>query len=91
LYLNKHQHVILNLNEVLVLSRRLKKVPFKGGCTRFSNEVLLAPELLTKLHKGPIKDFSTEGSVNYSSDVWCLAFSVIAHLIGNIRTCAKSR
>jgi serine/threonine protein kinase len=84
-YLNKHQHVVLNLNQVLVLSRRLKEVSFKGSYTRFSHEVLLAPELLIKLHKGPIKVFSAEDSANYSSDVWCLACLVIAHLIGNMQ------
>lgn len=89
-YLNKHQHVILNLNEVLILSRRLKEVSFEGGYTRLPNvEVLLAPELLTKLHKGPIKDFSSEDLVNFSSDVWCLACLVIAHLIGNMQVVSE--
>lgn len=85
-YLNKHRHVILNLNEVIVLSRRLKVVSFKGDYTSFLNdEILLAPELLTQFQKGPIKDFSIEDSVNYSSDIWCLSCLVITHLMGNMQ------
>ncbi|KAJ4798748.1 Myosin heavy chain kinase A [Rhynchospora pubera] len=85
-YLNKHGHVILSLNEVIVLCRRLREVSFEGDYTSLSDvEILLAPELLTKLHKGPIKEFSTEVSVNYSSDVWCLACLVFTHLTGNMQ------
>lgn len=84
-YLNKHRHVILNLNEVIVLSRILKEVSFKGDYTSFLDEILLAPELLAQLQKGPIKDFSVEDSVNYSSDIWCLACLVITHLTGNMQ------
>ncbi|KAJ3678078.1 hypothetical protein LUZ60_001881 [Juncus effusus] len=92
---DKFGHIILDLNRVLFLCRRLKEVSTKGDFTSFSETevlllLLLSPELLNILQKGPLtKDLGADELIGYSSDVWCLACLVIIILIGDDKIISK--